>query len=40
MTNSMNAIPSKFPQKVALKKPATKTTSVKKKAPKKGTGRR
>ena len=35
-----NAIPSKFPQKVALKKPASPPKVSKRKAPKKGTGRR
>ena len=35
-----NLIPTKFPSKVALKKPATKITKRKSKAPKKGTGRR
>ena len=35
-----NLIPTKFPSKVALKKPAGKPTSTKRKAPKKGTGRR
>ena len=35
-----NAIPSKFPQKVALKKPTTPRKVSVRKAPKKGTGRR
>ena len=35
-----NAVPSKFPPKLALKKPATPAKVSKRKTPKKGSGKR